>query len=221
MLTTADSSATNSSAAQTRPAGKLPAWLRWAAVVWLAVYVPAYWRAWGPANFLLLCDIAVFLTCMGLWTRNRLLLSSQTVSSLLVGLTWALDVAWTIVAKHHLIGGTEYMFDPKVALWIRLLSLSHIILPVLLLWVLARIGYDRRAWILQSAIAAAAFVACRFTDTAKNINFAFRDPFFHRAWGPPPAHIAVILAFMVIVVYLPTHLALARLFARSSAGSRG
>jgi hypothetical protein len=191
---------------------EMPAWLRWAAVVWLAVYVPAYWRTWGPANFLLLCDIAVFLTCIGLWTRNRLLLSSQAVSTLFVGLAWALDVGWRIVAKHHLIGGTEYLFDPKVALWVRLLSLSHIFLPVLLLWVLWRMGYDRRAWILQSAIALAAFVACRFTNPAKNMNFAFRDPFFHCAWGPAPAHIAVITAFMMVVVYLPTHLALARIF---------
>ena len=200
------------SAPQTLPAPTLPNWLRWAALVWFVVWFPAYWRAWGPANFLRLCDVAVILTCIGLWTNNRLLISSQAVSALLVDLTWTLDAAWAIVAKHHLIGGTEYMFDSSFALGIRLLSLFHIVLPLLLLWILWRMGYDRRAWALQTAIALAVFIVCRFTDPAANINYAFRDPFFHRAWGPAPAHVAVSVAFLAVVDYLPTHLALSRVF---------
>ena len=41
--------------------GKLPQWLRWAALVWLLVWIPVYWRTWGPENFLHLCDLAVIL----------------------------------------------------------------------------------------------------------------------------------------------------------------
>jgi hypothetical protein len=197
------------------PAPTLPNWLRWAAVLWILVWFPAYWRAWGPANFLHLCDLAVILTCIGLWTNNRLLISSQAVSALLVDLTWTLDAALALVAKHHLIGGTEYMFDSRVALWIRLLSLFHIVLPLLLLYALCRMGYDRRAWALQTVIALAVFIACRFTNPVTNINYAFRDPFFHRAWGSAPAHVAVSVAFLAIVPYLPTHLVLERVF-RSS-----
>jgi hypothetical protein len=188
-------------------------WIRWAAAVWLIVWVPAYWYAWGPANFLHLCDLAVFLTCIGAWTDNALLISSQAVGSLLVDLAWALDAAWNMVAHRHLIGGTEYLFDAHIALWIRLLSLFHVFLPLLLLGALVRTGYDRRAWGLQSAIAAAAFIASRFTNPAANINFAFTDPFWHRTVGPAPVHVALSILFMAVVVYWPTHLLLAHFFA--------
>lgn len=198
--------------AQVPPRETFAPWLKWAAAVWLVVWVPAYWHAWGLANFLHLCDLAVFLTCAGLWTDNALLISSQAVSSLLVDLAWSLDAAWNLLAHRHLIGGTEYLFDPHVALWIRLLSLFHVVLPPLLLWALSRSGYDRRAWALQVGIAAVAFVASRFTNPVTNINFAFTDPFWHRSIGPGPVHVVASILFMAIVVYLPTHLVLARIY---------
>lgn len=191
---------------------KLPALARWGAIVWLAVWIPAYWHAWGFANFLHLCDLAVFLTCIGLWTSNRLLLASQAVSSILVDLGWALDAGWAFFAHRHLIGGTEYLFDPHIALWIRLLSLFHLVLPPLLLWALWRTGYDRRAWTLQTVIAVLAFIGSRFTKPAANINFAFRDPFWHRQLGPAPVHVLLSVAALAIVLYLPTHLALLRVY---------
>lgn len=188
-------------------------WIRWAAAVWLIVWFFAYWHAWGLANFIHLCDLAVFLTCAGLWTGNALLLSSQAVGALLVASAWALDAAWKLIAHHHLIGGTEYLFDPHIALWIRLLSLFHVVLPPLLLWALCQTGYDRRAWALQSLIAVFAFVASRFTVPSANINFAFTDPFWHRSVGPAPIHVMASILFMAIVVYLPTHIVLARIYA--------
>jgi hypothetical protein len=208
---------TQSAAASTSvsaPQGFAP-WIRWAAVIWLVVWFPAYWRAWGLANFVHLCDLAVFLTCAGLWTNNALLLSSQAVNSMLVDFAWTLDAGWTVLMHHHLIGGTEYLFDTHIALWIRLLSLFHVALPPLLLWALCRTGYDRRAWALQSAIAVAAFIASRFTDPATNINFAFTDPFWHRSVGPAPVHVTASILFMAIVVYLPTHLVLSRIYRES------
>jgi len=176
--------------------------------------VPAYWRTWGVSNFLQLCDIAVLLTCVGFWANSRLLISSQAVSSLLVDLVWTLDASWRFLLGRHLLGGTEYFFDPRYPLWVRLLSLFHIVMPPLLLWTLHRTGYDRRGFRLQSLIALLVFIASRFTSPAKNMNFAFTDPFFHRSWGPPPVHVAISFLFMIIVVYLPTHLVLNRVFGR-------
>jgi hypothetical protein len=148
-----------------------------------------------------------------LWTNNSLLLSSQAVSSLLIDLAWALDAAWRLFLGRHLIGGTDYLFDARFPLWLRLLSLFHLLLPFLLLWALHRVGYDRRAWALQSAIAILVLVLARIASTPeKNINFAFSDPFFHRAWGPAPVHLAVTSLFLIFVDYLPTHLLLSRIF---------
>ncbi len=185
--------------------------IRWGALFWLAVWIPAYWRTWGPTNFVHLCDIAVILTCVGLWRGSVLLISSQAVSSLVIDLVWGLDAAWRWLAGHHLIGGTEYLFDARFPLWVRLLSLFHAALPFILLAALGRTGYDRRGWILQSWIAVLALVASRLFSPQKNYNFAFTDPFLHRAFGPAPIHLAVTFAGL-LVVYGLTHLLLLRIF---------
>jgi hypothetical protein len=191
---------------------KFPDWLRSAALLWLIFWFVVYWRTWGAANFLHLCDIAVILTCIGLWTNNTLLLSSQAVSSLLVDIAWSLDAGCKYFLGRQLIGGTDYLFNAKFPLWIRLLSLFHVILPILLLWALSRRGYDRRGWALQSAIVMFAFIAARFTSPDENINFAFREPFRHHAWSPAALQVALSVAFMCFVIYLPTHLLLRRIF---------
>jgi hypothetical protein len=191
---------------------KLPLWIRWLALLWLVFWFTVYWRSWGPLNFLHLCDISEILACIGFAADSALLISSQAVASLVVDVAWGLDAGWTVVFGHHLIGGTEYLFDPSHALWVRLLSLFHLALPVLLLWAVHRQGYDRRGFPLQLAIALPAFIASRFAPPAQNINYAFTDPFFHRSWGPAPVHVVVIFLFMLVVPYLPTHLVLKRLF---------
>ena len=194
------------------PMTPVPTPIRWLALLWLVVWIPAYWRTYGPANFLHLCDIAVVLTCIGLWRNDALLLSSQAVSSIVIDLLWTLDVLWRLVFSKHLIGGTEYLWDPQWPLWVRLLSLFHAGLPFLLLWALHRAGYDRRGLLVQTAIAAVLLVAARFTWPATNINYAFRDPILHRSWGPAPVHVALMLLGLIVIVYLPTHWALAKLF---------
>jgi len=187
---------------------RFSATIRWIAVVWFVVWFPAYWHAWGLANFLHLCDLAVVLTCIGFWTGSPLLISTQALSSLVIDAAWILEAGWRVVAGRPLIGGTEYLFDPHVALWIRLLSLFHVALPPLLLWALSRTGYDRRALAYQSGIAVVALVAARFTNPAANINYAFTDPFWHRVWGPAPLHISLTFLGLFIAVYLPTHFVL-------------
>jgi hypothetical protein len=202
------------SASTLNPRYRFPAWVRYASLLWFIIWLPVYWHAWGAQNFLHVCDIAVILTCAGLWWSNSLLLSSQAVSSIIADLLWDLDASWRLITGHNLVGGTEYMWDQHYALWIRLLSLFHVVWPILLLLSLKRVGYDRCGFALQSAIAAAAMIASRFTNPALNINYAFRDPLAHRAWGPAPVHVALMWIALVILIYLPTHIALAKLFPR-------
>ena len=195
---------------------KLPIWLRVASGAWFLVWFPAYWRGWGAQNFLHFCDIAVIVGCIGFWLDSPLIISSQAVACVLVDLTWALDAGWMLAFHRHLVGGTEYLFDPQYAWWLRLLSLFHLVMPVLMVWAIYRVGYDRRGYWLQLAISLPAFVASRlWTPPAQNFNYAFADPFFHRQWGPAPVHVLVIFLFMAIVVYLPTHIGLSRLFSQS------
>lgn len=193
-------------------------WMRWAAALWLAVWVPAYWAVWGWANFLHLCDVAVILTCVGLWRGSSLVLSSQAVLSLAADSAWCLDVAWRLFLGRHLVGGTEYMWDARFPLWVRLLSLFHVFLPVLLVWSLRRVGYDRRGWLLQSATTAVLLLLSRVFAPGLNINYAYLDPIFRRSWGPTPVHLAVILLGSVALIYWPTHQVLTRLLPQSGSG---
>lgn len=197
-----------------------PSWVRYASLLWLALWFPAYGYAWGAQNFLHVCDVAVILTCAGLWWSDALLLSSQAISSILADVLWDLDAAWRLFTGHPLLGGTEYMWDAHYPLWIRSLSLFHIVWPLILLASLRRTGYDRRGFALQCAIAAAAVTAGRFADPAENINYAFADPLLHRAWGPAPLHLAFIWICFVLLTYLPTHLVLAKLLPPPPARSR-
>jgi len=195
--------------------GPFPLALRAGALVWLAVFLAVYWRTYGPANFLHLCDVAVILTCWGLWRGSSLLLSSQALSSLVVDLVWDLDLVFRASFGRHLIGGTEYMWDPRFPLAVRLMSLFHVVWPVLLIWALRRVGYDRRAWLMQTLLAAALLAASRLVLPEENINFAQRDVFFRRQWGPGTVHVALTWMLLVGAVYWPTHRLLMKLFARS------
>ena len=115
---------------------------RWVALAWVLVWLPLYTRSWGWRNMLHLCDVSVVVACLGLWFRNSLLVSSQALLSPLVGVVWTLDISWRMLTGHHLFGGTEYMWDAHYALWLRLLSCFHIVLPIVLLWALQVLGYD-------------------------------------------------------------------------------
>ncbi len=188
--------------------------LRWVALAWFVAWLPTYWRVWGAANFLHLCDVSVLLVCIGLWRGSALLLSMSAVSSIIGNLAWCLDAGWRLFLGHHLVGGTEYMWDPAFPLFARLLSLFHGVQPILLLFCTWRAGYDPRALPIQGALTAVLLAAARLTNPALNINFAFRDPVFHRSWGPPHVHLVVVFLGLFLFCYLPIHLLLRRLFPR-------
>jgi hypothetical protein len=187
----------------------------------VAVFVTAYAQRYGWVVFLNLCDIAVVLTCVGLWLGSPLLLSSQAVSSLLVDLAWDIDLVWRALTGGHVVGGTEYLWEAKYPLWLRSLSLFHLAWPPLLLWSLRRVGYDRRGFPLQAALAAAVLCASRLVGPGPEVNqnFSYRDPFLGRSWGPAPVHLGLIVAGLVMGLYWPTHALLRRLFPPPSAAS--
>jgi len=186
--------------------------LRWVWLAFFAVWAPTYWIYWKPTDFLYLCNLAVILTCAGLWLPSRLLLSSQAVGMAVIGTLWTLDVACGAAMHGHLlIGGTEYMWDANYPLWLRLLSFDHLAVPLATLWAVRKVGYDRRAWIFQSGLAALVLVASRFVAPGLDLNFAHRELLTYHTWGPPPVHLLVIWSVLVLVVYWPVHAVLCRM----------
>ena len=185
---------------------------RWVALLWMLVWFPLYTRFWGWRNMMHLCDVSVVMACLGLWFRQSLLVSSQALLQPLVGVLWSLDVLWRIVTGHHLLGGTEYMWDIHYPLWLRLLSCFHIGLPIVLLWALEVLGYDRRALPFETVITGIVLIFSRFLSPQLNMNYAFQDPLLHRGWGSAAVHLAIILAGSIAFFFWPTHLILLRAF---------
>ena len=175
--------------------------------MWLIVWIPAYWKVWGWQNFLHICDLSLALSCAGVWFGNSLLISSQALAAIPADAAWCLDAGWRLFSGHHLFGGTEYLWDERFPLWVRLLSLFHLFLPFILVWACTRVGYDRRALKLQTMITAALLGGSRLLGPVSNMNYTYRDPIFYKALGPAPIHVAIIFSVMVILFW-PVHLVL-------------
>jgi hypothetical protein len=191
----------------------IPLWVKIAALAWVAAWVPIYLLYYGWTDFIHLSDIAIALAALGLWIESPMLLTSQAISTLLGETIWTVDVAWTQATGHMLIPGVQYMWETKYPLWLRLMSFYHVALPIVLVWGVWRLGYDRRGLKLQAGIVAVALVAGRlWGGTVHNINFAFRDPFFGSVWGPAPVHLFVMWVGAMLIGYLPTDWLLAKLF---------
>jgi hypothetical protein len=190
----------------------IPFWLKLAYTVWMAVWVPSYAAFYGLQNFLWLCDLCNFILLAAFWTESSLLFSSQIVAVLLIDLLWCVDVTSVLATGAHLIGGTEYMFDPSVPFPVRLLSLFHVFTPPLLVYAVLRLGYDRRGLLVQTALSWIVFLLCIFvTDPERNINWAF-GPGVKIPWDPNPwAFRLLVMTVYPLLIYLPTHLLAVRI----------
>lgn len=184
--------------------------LRWFAVLWLAVWFPTYAVVWGFDNSVQLCDIAVVLTVLGIWTGSSLLISSQAVGSLLINSLWTFNLLWRLLFGVFLLGGSEYMLDSQYPLWLRLLSLYHVAVPIVLLWALRRTGYDPRGFLLQATISVPVLIASRSISPERNFNFAVTDPLLHISFQPAALHLAIILFCLIAILYWPVHRLLLR-----------
>src|SRR5215831_9039489 len=144
--------------------------LVWTSVV--LVWCVVYWHQYGVRNFLYFCDLGNLLITIGLWLESRFLLSWQAVGLLAFQILYDIDLLGALFLGHHATGGTEYMFDPAIPLLVRALGLYHFVVPILLLWAICRVGYDRGAWKWQIVLMVAVVPINFFWHREDNINFA-------------------------------------------------
>jgi hypothetical protein len=145
---------------------------------------------------------------LALWLESPLIFSWQATGLLLFQTLYAIDLAGAFSTGSHIVGGTEYMFDPNLPLFIRLLSLFHVATPPLLLWAIWRLGYDRRGWRYQTLTAWVVVPVNYFWRPQFDVNWA-RGPFFREQHAMPG--LFYLLGYLVVVplvVYFPTHLLL-------------
>ena len=187
---------------------RVPLWLKIGWTVWLLVWAPLYWRQYGPQNFLFFCDIANVLIGIALWLESALIFSWVACGVLLFQTLYGIDLAGALLTGHHVIGGTEYMFDPQLSLTIRLLSLFHVVTPPLLLWAIGKLGYDRRGWKFQTAMTWIVLPINYFWRPEMDVNWA-RGLFFREQHVVPGfIYLLAYLVAVTLLVYWPTHLLL-------------
>jgi len=190
----------------------------------LVVLIPIYWHTYGPTNFLWFCDAALIMTVAGMWLESSLLISMCAVGILLPQCLWLADFGSNLLGI-HLLGLTGYMFDRHMPLFIRGLSLFHGWLPVLLVWLLVRLGYDKRALSAWTGVAAGLVLVCYlFTPPAGahpansnipiNLNYVYgfneQRP---QTWINQNLYVILWLGVLWLLAFLPTHLALRKIFA--------
>ena len=196
---------------------RIPLWLKIAWTAWVAVWAPVYWKQYGAQNFFFFCDLGNFLIALGLWLESRLIFSWQAVGLLLFQSLYTLDLIGTVLLGKHMIGGTEYMFDPTIPLVIRLLGLYHLVVPPLLLWGVRRLGYDRNAWKWQTLTTCVLFSICYFWRPQHNVNWV-RGIGHEQHIMPGWLYVLGYLIVALVVVYLPTHFFIGRWMSSRSAG---
>lgn len=192
----------------------IPLWLKIAYTVVVSITVAVYVFKYPLANFLWFSDIALIVTAPALWLESPLLVSMMAVGTLLPEIFWNACFFGQMLTGRRVTGLTDYMFDERLPRYLRALSLFHVVLPVLLLWLLARLGYDSRALAAQTVLAWVVLaLTYRLTDPKLNVNWAF-------GWGAKPQHrisplvyLGLLMAGFALLIHVPTHLLLKRFFA--------
>ena len=188
---------------------RIPLWLKVSWTVWVIVWAPLYWRQYGVHNFLFFCDLGNLLIAVGLWLESPLIFSWQATGLLLFQTLYTVDLVGALATGKHIIGGTEYMFDPNIPLLIRLLSLFHVATPPLLLWALWRLGYDPRGWKLQTLTTWIVVPINHFWRAGYDVNWASGPFGREQHWMPGIVYLLGYLVVVPAVIYYPTHRLLA------------
>jgi hypothetical protein len=190
----------------------IPLWLKLGCTLFVCLLVPIYWRRYGAANFLWFSDIALLVAVPALWLESPLLASMMALAVALPELAWNVDffVRWSTGVSP--LGLSAYMFDRSIPRLLRALSLFHVGLPVLLIWLVYRLGYEPDALIGQTLIGALVLsLSYFFSDPRANVNWVhgFGDKPRTKA---APWFLLMLMVMFPLLIYLPTHLVLAKLF---------
>jgi hypothetical protein len=208
-----------SQTANSAPRSVLPLPLKVAYTAFMAILVPVYWRNYGPTNFLYFCDVALFLTLVAVWIESPLLASMCAVGILASQTLWVIDFLSNFVGL-PLTGMTDYMFMADHSLFLRGLSLFHGWLPFLLVFLVWKLGYDRRALAAWTALAWLLLLICFFfmppprPDAGLipvNINYVWgMSDSSAQTWMPPALWLIGLMIGLPVILYAPVHVLLRR-----------
>lgn len=171
-------------------------------------------RHYGARNFLWFSDIAFIGAVPALWLESPAITSLLAVAVLLPELLWNVDFVVRLLLRRRVVGLTDYMFEPHRPRLLRGLSLFHVPLPLLLLWMLHEYGYDPQAGLTGAIVLAAVVLpwSRAVSSPERNINWT-HGLAATRARLAPSIYLALLFAGFVTLVFIPTHYLLRAAFA--------
>jgi hypothetical protein len=194
-------------------ARKVPLWVKVAFTLFVAGGEACYLTRHSVTHFLWFCHVAMVVAVLALWLESSLLASMQAVSVMLPLLVWNVDFVGRLLTGRSVLGVSDYMWDPTLP-WLEWgISLFHVWLPWFLLWLVGRLGYDRRAWAAQTVLAWCVLLVCFFLNTNINGAHGLVGPLAAQTVMPPALWLALLLVSCPVWLY-PCHLGLRALLGR-------
>ena len=201
-------------------APRIPLWLKLAYTAFMAVLVPVYLYYYGWTNFLYFCDVALILTLIAIWKEDPLLVSMCAIGITVPQVVWVIDFVGT-ASGFPVVGMTAYMFEAHRSPFLRGLSLFHGWLPFLLFYLVAKLGYDRRALLYWTVLAWVLILICFFFMPPPNPDAGLTPVNINYVWGLNDAAaqtwmpswlwlVGVMMVGMPIICFLPVHLLFSR-----------
>jgi hypothetical protein len=190
----------------------IPEWFKIVYTLAVLAFMVVYWQRYGPRNFLWFSDIALIGAVPAMWLESGLVSGTLACMVLLPEVLWNVDYVLRIVLKRRITGLTEYMFDASIPRWLRAISLFHVPLPLVMVWLVVAYGYPAASLPVAAGTAAVVLaLSYLLSSREKNINWVFGlGRVQHRL--AQPLYLGLLYVGFVLVVFLPTHWILMRLF---------
>ena len=184
----------------------IPFWIKLAYSLFVAILVPVYWKKWGPANFLWFSDVALFVMLIAVWLESNLLASMMAIGVLIPETAWNVGYFSRLVTGHNTFSLTDYMFDSSRSLFLRSLSLFHVFLLALIIWMVWKLGFREDAFFYQLALGwSVLLITYFFTDPLENINWVFGPGSKPQTKLKPGLYFLLVLIAFPLIIYIPTY----------------
>jgi hypothetical protein len=181
--------------------------------VFMVVLVPTYLYEYGVQNFLWLSDIALVLIFLGLWFTSSLLISVAALLTLFLEISWSIDFIYQLFTGNTIINLASYMFDQQYSLFLRGLSLFHLLLPIFSIKYLLAWGYHKKAVNYAIPLYWVVLTVCyAFTSVDENINWVYLPQAYNWVNMPSLQWLLMQLVLYPLLIMLPKNLFFKKIF---------
>ena len=183
----------------------IPVWFKLAYTAFVLVILAIWLKHYGWRNLMWFSDVALLGAVPALWLESASLASVLTVAVFVPELLWNVDLVLRLALRRRIIGLTEYMFERDRPRFLRLLSLFHVPLPAVLLWMVWEYGYAADIALPGATLLAAIVLPASrvFGSPEANINWSY-GPGVVQQRLRPAAYVAGLYLGFVLLLFLPT-----------------